>query len=110
MQSTLKKLSALGALLATGVAAFDIQYCHGGYSQGFCQGITLSSAAATCYAFSTTIGTIDSVVGITSGIEYTLYTGAGCTGTASAVFGVGSYTLVAPFLNNVLSVSACLGC
>lgn len=106
MRFTLKN-AVLVALLATGAAAVDLQYCHGGATTpGVCQGITFATPATTCYAANATIGTIDTVVGLTAGVKYTLFTGAGCTGNASAVFGTGTNTLVAPFLNKVLSISA----
>jgi hypothetical protein len=100
------KTAILSALLATGAAASDLEYCHGSGATGTCQGITFASLAATCYPLNATVGTVDSVTGTSAGIKYTLFTGAACTGTASAVFGPGVNTLVAPFAGKVLSISA----
>ncbi|KAF5379213.1 hypothetical protein D9615_005881 [Tricholomella constricta] len=104
MQSNYK-FAILGALL-TGVAAVDIQYCHGGATEGVCEDITFATSATTCYAVNAAIGTIDTVIGLTAGVEYSVFTDVECTGDASDVFGVGTTTLVAPFLDNVLSISA----
>ncbi|GLB42368.1 putative copper radical oxidase [Lyophyllum shimeji] len=106
MQLTLKNV-VLGALFATGAAAVDLQYCHGGATDpGVCEGITLTTPDTTCYDVDATIGTIDTVVGLTAGLQYALFTGAICTGNASDLFGTGANSLVPPFLDNVLSIAA----
>ncbi|KAG6919830.1 hypothetical protein DXG01_000335 [Tephrocybe rancida] len=106
MQYTTKFLASCALLASTALAAVDLQYCHGG-AKGVCQDITLATPATTCIpTLNATVGTIDTIVGITPGVKYTVFTGATCTGTASTVFGNGTNTLVAPFLNKVLSISA----
>ncbi|KAG5644710.1 hypothetical protein DXG03_007933 [Asterophora parasitica] len=96
------KAVILSALL-TGVVAIDIQYCSS--AESVCKDITFQSTDAICYGLDPSIGAIDTVIGLTAGVAYTVFTGAACTGDASEVFGAGVTTLADPFLGNVLSVS-----